>query len=112
MAAAAAAAAALGLGDKVDEEYEEALAAGDDPDDPAGWEEASELEEDDPSLDEEVIEELKAEFRDSLVRVFGYTELSALVVQDKLGLNEPVDLLQTWDSDGALKSACNNLSRC
>jgi hypothetical protein len=33
------------------------------------------------------------------------------VVQDKLGLNEPVDLLHTWDSDGALESACNNLIR-
>jgi hypothetical protein len=110
-AAAAAAAAALGLGDEVDEENEEALAAGGDPDDPAGWEEVSELEEDDPSLDEEAIEELKTEFRGSLVRVFGYTELSASVVQDKLGLNEPVDLLQTWDSDGALESACNNLIR-
>jgi hypothetical protein len=62
-AAAAAAAAALGLGDEVDEENEEALAAGGDPDDPAGWEEVSELKEDDPSLDEEAIEELKAEER-------------------------------------------------
>jgi hypothetical protein len=110
-AAADAAAAVLGLGDEVDEENEEALAAGGDPDDPAGWEEVSELDEDDPSLDEEAIEELKAEFRDSLERVFGYTELSASVVQDKFGLNEPVDLLQTWDSVGALESACNNLIR-
>jgi hypothetical protein len=31
------------------------------------------------------------------------------VIQDKLGLNKPVDLIQTWDSDGALESACNNL---
>jgi hypothetical protein len=106
---AAAAAAALGLGDEVDEENEEALTAAGDPEDPAGWEEDS--NDDDPPLDEEAIEGQKAEFRSSLERVFGYTELSALVIQDKLGLNEPVDLLQTWDSDAALESACNNLIR-
>jgi hypothetical protein len=45
------------------------------------------------------------------VRVFGYTELSATVHRDKLDLNEPVDLIQTWGSDSALESACNNLIR-
>jgi hypothetical protein len=105
---AAAAAAVLGLGDAVDEENEEALAAGGDPEDPAGWEEE---DDDDPPLDEEAIDGLKTEFRNSLVRVFGYTELSASVIQDKLSLNEMVDLLQTWDSDAALESACNNLIR-
>jgi hypothetical protein len=109
MAAAAAAATALGLGDEVDKENEEALAAGRDPEDPAGWEEDS--NDDDPPLDEEAIEGLKAEFRSSHKRVFAYTELSAFVIQDKLGLNAPVDLLQTWDSDAALESACNNLIR-
>jgi hypothetical protein len=79
----AAAAAVLGLGgDEEDEEDVESVEnSGDpaDPDDPAGWEADSDLDEDDdddPPLDEEVIEELKAEFRSSLVRVFGYSELS------------------------------------
>jgi hypothetical protein len=62
-------------------------------------------------LDTEVIEGLRADFFSSLERVFGYTGLSAMVVQDKLALNEPVDLVQTWDSDAALESACNNLIR-
>jgi hypothetical protein len=87
---AAAAAAALGLGDEVDKEIEEALAAGGDPEDPAGWEEE---DNDDPPLNEEAIDGLKTEFHNSLVRVFGYTELSASVIQDNLGLNEMVDLL-------------------
>jgi hypothetical protein len=65
----------------------------------------------DPPLNEEAIEGLKAEFQSSLERVFAYTELSASVIQDKLGLNALVDLLQTWDSDAALESACNNLIR-
>jgi hypothetical protein len=104
-AAAATAAAALDLGEEGDE-GESASEAGEDPEDPAGWEEDS--DEDDPSLDEEAIDGLKTEFRNSLERIFGYTELSAEVIQDKLGLNEPVDLLQTWDSDMALESACNN----
>jgi hypothetical protein len=105
----AAAAAALGLRDEADEENKEALAAGMDPDDPAGWE--ADEEEDDPPLDEEAINGLKTEFRNSLVRVFNCMELSASVIQDKLSLNEPVDLIQTWDSDAALESACNNLIR-
>jgi hypothetical protein len=110
MAAATAAAAALGLGDEVDVDNEEALAAGGgEPDDPAGWEEDS--NEEDPPLDEEAIDGLKTEFGNSLVRVFAYMELLASVIQDKLGLNEPVDLIQTWDSDGAVESACNNLIR-
>jgi hypothetical protein len=109
MAAAAAAAAALDLGG--DEENEGALAAGGDPEDPAGWEEDLNEEDDDPPLHEEAIAELKTEFRNSVTRVFAYTELSASVIQDKLGLNKPVDLLQTWDSDAALESACNNLIR-
>jgi hypothetical protein len=62
-------------------------------------------------MDEEAIEELRFEFRSSLERVFHYTELSAEVIQDKLGLNEPVDLILTWDSDSALELACNNLIR-
>jgi hypothetical protein len=112
VAAAAAAAAALGLGDEDEEENEdEENAAGGDPEDPAGWAEDSIEDNDDPPLDEEAIEELKADFRSSLVRVFGYTEVSAMVIQGKLGLNEPVDLLQTWDSDIALESACNNLAK-
>jgi hypothetical protein len=87
---AAAAAAALGLGEESEEES---------------------IDADDPPLDEEAIAELKTEFRNSLVRVFGYTEVSAEVIQGKLGLNEPVDLIQTWDSDNALELACNNLIR-
>jgi hypothetical protein len=43
------------------------------------------------------------------VCIFGYTELSAAVVRDKLALNEPVDLIQACNSDVALESACNNL---
>jgi hypothetical protein len=110
--AAAAAAAALGLGGDEEDEgtnaSEAASAAGLDP---AGWEEASELDEDEPPLDEEAIEELKTEFRSSLVRVFDYPEQAAQVLQDKLYLNEPVDLLQAWGSDSALEYACNNLIR-
>jgi hypothetical protein len=114
VAAAAAAAAALSLGG--DEEDIEPVVDPEDPadlDDPAGWEADSDFteEDNDPPLDDEAIEELKAEFRNSLVRVLGYSELSAEVIQDKIGLNEPVDLLQTWDSDAALESACNNLIR-
>jgi hypothetical protein len=111
--AAATAAAALGRGGEEDEEDVGSVEnPGDpeDPDDPAGWEADSD-DDDDPPLDEEAIEELKAEFRSSLERVFGYSELLAEVIQDKLGLNEPVDLLQTWDSDAVLESACNNLIR-
>jgi hypothetical protein len=111
-AAAAAADAALGLGgDKEDVESVMDLEDPADLDDPAGWEADSDFDEedDDPPLDDEAIKELKAEFRNSLVRVFGYSALLAEVIQDKLGLNEPVDLLQTWDSDAALESACNNL---
>jgi hypothetical protein len=108
-AAAAAAADALGLGDE-EEEQEEDVTAGRDPEDPAGWEGDSDNG-DDPSLNEEAIKELKAEFQSSLERVFGYTELSAEVIQDKLGLNKSVDLLQTWHSDAALELACNNLIR-
>ena len=115
-AAAAAAAAALGLGDEEDEgtnASEAASEAGGDPEDPAGWEEVSELDEDEdePPLDEEAIGELKTEFRSSLVRVFDYTEHAAQVLQDLLHLNEPVDLLQAWGSDSALEYACNNLIR-
>jgi hypothetical protein len=86
--AAADAAAALGLGEESEEES---------------------IDADDPPMDEEAIEELRFKFQSSLERVFDYTELSAEVIQDKLGLNEPVDLILTWDSDRALKSACNNL---
>jgi hypothetical protein len=82
--AAAAAAAVLGLSEESEEEL---------------------IDADDLPLDEEAI----AEFRNSLVRVFGYMEVSAGVIQDKLGLNEPVNLILTWDSDSALESACNNL---
>jgi hypothetical protein len=89
-AASAAAAAALGLGEESEEELIDAH---------------------DPPMDEEAIKELRFEFRSSLERVFDYTELSAEVIQDKLGLNEPVDLILTWDSDSALESACNNLIR-
>jgi hypothetical protein len=85
---AAAIAAALGLGEESEEES---------------------IDEEDPPLNEEAIAELRTEFRNSLVRVFGYTEVSAAVIQDKLGLNEPVNLIITWDSDSALESACNNL---
>jgi hypothetical protein len=113
-AAAAATAAALGLGG--DKEDVESVADPEDPadlGDPAGWEADLDFneEEDDPPLDNEAIKRLKAEFRRSLVRVFGYSELSAEVIQDRLGLKEPVDLLQTWDSDAVLESACNNLIR-
>jgi hypothetical protein len=38
----------------------------------------------------------------------GYTELSAVDVQDKLAMTDPIDLLQTWDSDITLESACKN----
>jgi hypothetical protein len=86
----AAIAAALGLGEESEEES---------------------IDEEDPPLDEEAIAELRTAFRNSLVRVFGYTEVSATVIQDKLGLNEPVNLVLTWDSDSALESACNNLIR-
>jgi hypothetical protein len=110
-AAAAAAAAALGLGGDEEDEGTNALEAGSNLEDPAGWEEVSELDEDDPPLDEEAIEELKTEFRSSLVRVFEYTEQAAQVLQDKLYLNEPVNLLQAWGSDSALECACNNLIR-
>jgi hypothetical protein len=89
-AAAAAAAAALGIGEESEEESMDA---------------------DDPPLDGEAIAELRTEFQNSLARVFGYTEVSAGVIQDKLGLNEPVNLILTWDSDSALESACNNLIR-
>jgi hypothetical protein len=100
-AAAAAPAAALGLGgDEEEEDVGSVKNPGDPADDPAGWETDSADDKDDPPLDEEAIE-----------HVFGYMELSAEVTQDKLGLNEPVDLIQTWDSDAALESACNNLSR-
>jgi hypothetical protein len=68
-AAAAAAAAALGLGEDEEDEGTNASEAGSNPEDPAGWEEVSEFDEDDPPLDEEAIEELKTEFRSSLVRV-------------------------------------------
>jgi hypothetical protein len=37
--------------------------------------------------------------------------LSAEVAQDEVSLNELVDLLQTWNSNAVLKSACNNLIR-
>jgi hypothetical protein len=108
MAAAAAAAVVLGLrGDKEDEEDVESVA---DPEDPASWESDSDLDkDDDPPLDEEAIEELKAEFWNSLVRVFDYSELVAQVLQDKLYVNEQVDLLQAWGSNTALEYACNNL---
>jgi hypothetical protein len=110
-AAVAAAAAALGLRDEEDEEAN-ASEAGEDPDDPAGWEEDSDFEEDDdPPLNKEAIKGLKAEFRSSLERDFGYSEISAEVILDKLGLNEPADLLLTRDSDIVLESACNNLIR-
>jgi hypothetical protein len=66
MAAAAAAAGALGLGDEVDEKNEEALAAGGDPEDPAGWAEDSDEDNDDPPLNEEAVEDLKADFHNSL----------------------------------------------
>jgi hypothetical protein len=89
-AAAAAAAAALGLGEESEE---------------------GSIDEEDPPLDEEAIAELRTAFRNSLVRVFGYTEVSAVVIQDKLGLNEPVNLILIWDSDSTLESACNNLIR-
>jgi hypothetical protein len=89
-AAAAAAAAALGLGEESEEES---------------------IDADDPPMDEEAIEELRFEFRSSLECVFDYTELSAEVIQDKLSLNELVDLILTWDSDSTLESACNNLIR-
>jgi hypothetical protein len=112
MVAAAAAAAVLGLRGDDDEEQEEDVVSEADPEVPAGWEADLDLdEEDDPPLDEEAIEELKAEFRNSLVRVFDYSELAAQVLQDKLYLNEPVDLLQAWGSDMALEYACNNLIR-
>jgi hypothetical protein len=85
---AAAIAAALGLGGESEEES---------------------VDEEDPPIDEEAIAELRTEFRNSLVRVFGYTEVSATVIQDKLGLNELVNLVLIWDSNSALESACNNL---
>jgi hypothetical protein len=85
---AAAVAAVLGLGEESEE---------------------GSINEEDPPLNEEAIAELRTEFRNSLVRVFGYTEVSAAVIQDKLGLNEPVNLILIWDSDSALESACNNL---
>jgi hypothetical protein len=109
----AAAAAALGLGEDNEDEQEEDVASGEDPEDPAEWEEESvvEEEEDNPPLDTEAIEELRAEFRNSLVRVFDCSELAAQVLQDKLYLNEPVDLLQAWGSDTALEYASNNLIR-
>jgi hypothetical protein len=70
-AAAAAAAAVLGLGLGGDEEDEEDVGSVEnlgDPDDPAGWEEdLNHEDEDDPPLDDEAIEELKAQFRDSLI---------------------------------------------
>jgi hypothetical protein len=81
MAAAAAAAAELGLGGDEEDEGTNVSEAGSNPDDPAGWEEVSDLDEDDPPLAEEAIEELKTEFRSSLVRVFGYTEQAAQVLQ-------------------------------
>jgi hypothetical protein len=112
MAAAAPAAAALSLGGDEDEEGDVGSVKnpGDPANDPAGWEEDSDFDDDDddPPLDEEAIEELRGEFRSSLERVFGYSELSAEVIQDKLGLNEPVDLLQTWDSNITFELACNN----
>jgi hypothetical protein len=111
VAAAAAAAAVLGLGDEEDEGMNASEAASEAGTDPAGWEEVSELDEDEPPLDEEAIEELKTELRSSLVRVFDYTEHVAQVLQDKLHLNEPVDLLHAWGSDSALEYACNNLIR-
>jgi hypothetical protein len=114
MAAAAAAAttatAALSLGGDEGEEQEEDVASGADPEDPAGWEADSDFEEDDDRpLDDEAINELKAEFRNSLVVVLNYSELLAEVLQDKLYINEPVNLLQAWGSDTVLESACNNL---
>jgi hypothetical protein len=87
---AAAIAAALSLGEESEEEL---------------------INEENPPIDEEAIAELRTEFRNSLVRVFGYTEVSAAVIQDKLGLNEPVNLVLIWDSNSALESACNNLIR-
>jgi hypothetical protein len=87
---AAAIAAALGLGEESEEES---------------------IDAEDPPIDEEAIAELRTAFRNSLVRVFGYTEVSATVIQDKLGLNEPVNLVLTWDRDSVLESACNNLIR-
>jgi hypothetical protein len=68
-------------------------------------------EDDEDPLDLNAIEGLMEDFRNSLEQVFSYTALSAKVVQDKLSLNEPVDLLQTWDNDDALQLACNNLIR-
>jgi hypothetical protein len=105
---AAAAAAALGLGGDEDEEDVRSI---EDPEDLAGWEEDSNLEEDDPPLDNEAIKEFKVQFRDSLIRVLDYSELAAQVLQEKLYVNELVDLLQAWGSDIALESACNNLIR-
>jgi hypothetical protein len=111
-APAATAAAALGLGGDEEDEEEIPSGAGEDPEDPAGWEADSDFdEEDDPLLDDEAIEELKAEFRNSLISVFSYTELSAEVLQDKLDVSKLVDLIQTWGSDSALELACNNLIR-
>jgi hypothetical protein len=86
----AAIAAALGLGEESEE---------------------GSIDAEDPPIDEEAIAELRAEFRNSLVRVFGYTEVSATVIQDKLGLNELVNLVLIWNSDSTLESACNNLIR-
>jgi hypothetical protein len=70
MAAAAAAAAALGLGEEEEEENGEEIATGGDPEDPAGWEDDLNPNDDDPPLDEEAIDGLKTEFRNSLVRAF------------------------------------------
>jgi hypothetical protein len=109
-AAAAADAAALGLGEKDKEEDVGSVEnTGDPADDPAGWEEDLSPDDEDPPLDEEAIDGLKAEFLNSLVLVFDYTELAAQALQDKLCVNEPVDLLQAWGNDIALESACNNL---
>jgi hypothetical protein len=57
------------------------------------------------------IEELKAEFQNSLIQVFSYTELSAEILQDKLDVSKLVNHIQTWGSDSALESACNDLIR-
>jgi hypothetical protein len=48
------------------------------------------------------------DFCNSLQGVFGYLELTSQVMQDNLSLNEPVILLQMWDSNDVLHSACNN----
>jgi hypothetical protein len=103
VAAAAAAAAVFGL--REDKE-EVASDSEEDLEDPAGWEEDSDPEfdgDDEAPLDADEIRCLMEDFRNSLQHVFGHTALSADAVQDKLCLNEPVDLLQTWDSDAAVE---------